>query len=115
MARIKEKIPAQEAAIQALREKVCGTDHFIAPAKRYTDIQELSGVAATIYPKDRGPWEGREMEKARPVDIADAISARVPDTQEVTPIKRELKACRFFVKFCDFFHVWHCNEETGML
>ena len=37
----KEDIPEQEAAIHALREQVCGTDHFIALAKTYTDVQEL--------------------------------------------------------------------------
>ena len=40
MARIQEKIPAGEATIRATREKVRGTDHFIALAKRYTDIRE---------------------------------------------------------------------------
>ncbi|MDO4315715.1 MAG: DUF4368 domain-containing protein [Oscillospiraceae bacterium] len=40
MARIKEKLPTQETAIQTPREKVCGTGHFMALAKRYTDIQE---------------------------------------------------------------------------
>lgn len=30
-----------EVAIQALREQVCGANHFIALAKKYTDIQEL--------------------------------------------------------------------------
>lgn len=38
--RLKEEIPAQKAAIRTLREKVRGTDHFIALANRYTDIQE---------------------------------------------------------------------------
>ena len=42
MAVLKEKIPEQEAAIRALREQVGSTGHFIALAKRYTDIQELT-------------------------------------------------------------------------
>ena len=40
MAVLKEKIPEQEAAIRALREQVGSTGHFIALARRYTDIQE---------------------------------------------------------------------------
>ena len=42
MAALSEKIPEREAAIQALREQVCGTGRFIALAKKYTDIQELT-------------------------------------------------------------------------
>ena len=49
MAQLKEKIPAQEAAIQSLREKVCSTDHFIALAKRYTDIQELTPELLRLF------------------------------------------------------------------
>lgn len=49
MARIKEKIPAQKTAIQALREMVCGTDHFVALAKRYTDIQELTPELLRLF------------------------------------------------------------------
>jgi len=49
MAQIKEKIPTQEAAIQALHEKVCGTDHFIALAKRYTGIQELTPELLRLF------------------------------------------------------------------
>ena len=49
MSLIKEKIPAQVATIQALQEKVCGTDHFIALAKRYTDIQELTPELLRLF------------------------------------------------------------------
>ena len=49
MAVLKEKIPEQEAAIRALREQVCGTDHFIALARRYTDIQELTPELLRLF------------------------------------------------------------------
>ena len=41
-ARLAEEIPAKEAAIQKLRDTVSGTDGFIAKAKQYTDITELT-------------------------------------------------------------------------
>ena len=49
MASLKEKIPEQETAIQALREQVCGADHFIALAKKYTDIQELAPELLRLF------------------------------------------------------------------
>ncbi|WP_147576953.1 DUF4368 domain-containing protein [Clostridium phoceensis] len=39
---LKADILWREAGIQALREKVSDTDSFIARAKRYTDITELT-------------------------------------------------------------------------
>ena len=35
--------------IQALREQVCGADHFIALAKKYTDIRELSPELLRLF------------------------------------------------------------------
>lgn len=49
MAALKGKIPGCEAAIQALREQVCGADHFIALAKKYTDIRELSPELLRLF------------------------------------------------------------------
>lgn len=49
MATLKEKIPEQEAAIRRLREQVCGADHFIALAKKYTDIQELTPELLRLF------------------------------------------------------------------
>ena len=49
MAALKEKIPEQEAAIRRLREQVCGADHFIALARRYTDIQELTPELLRLF------------------------------------------------------------------
>ena len=49
MAALKEKIPEQEAAIRALREQVCGTDHFISLARRYTDIRELTPELLRLF------------------------------------------------------------------
>ena len=40
--RLAEEIPAKEAAIRKLRDTVSNTDGFIAKAKRYTDITELT-------------------------------------------------------------------------
>ena len=40
--RLAEEIPAKESAIQKLRYTVSSTDGFIAKAKRYTDITELT-------------------------------------------------------------------------
>ena len=40
--RLAEEIPAKESAIQKLRDTVSSTDGFIAKAKRYTDITELT-------------------------------------------------------------------------
>ena len=34
---------------QALREQVCGADHFIALAKKYTDIRELSPELLRLF------------------------------------------------------------------
>ena len=49
MAVLREKIPGQEAAIQVLQEQVCGTDHFIALAKKYTDIRELTPELLRLF------------------------------------------------------------------
>ena len=49
MAALKQKIPGCEAAIQALREQVCGTDHFIALAKKCTDIRELTPELLRLF------------------------------------------------------------------
>ena len=49
MATLKEKIPEQDAAIRRLREQVCGADHFIALAKKYTDIRELSPELLRLF------------------------------------------------------------------
>ena len=49
MAALKEKIPEQDAAIRRLREQVCGADHFIALAKKYTDIRELSPELLRLF------------------------------------------------------------------
>lgn len=42
MQTLQAKISEPETAIQMLREKVSNTEHFIALAKRYTDIQALA-------------------------------------------------------------------------
>ena len=49
MASLKEKIPEQDAAIRRLREQVCGAGHFIALAKKYTDIRELSPELLQLF------------------------------------------------------------------
>ena len=49
MATLKEKIPEQEAAIRRLREQVCGADHFIALAKKYTDIRDLTPELLRLF------------------------------------------------------------------
>ena len=49
MAALKEKIPEQDAAIRRLRKQVCGADHFIALAKKYTDIRELSPELLRLF------------------------------------------------------------------
>lgn len=49
MAALKEKIPEQEAAIRRLREQVCGADHFIALAKKYTDIRDLTPELLRLF------------------------------------------------------------------
>ena len=49
MAALKEKIPEQDAAIRRLREQVCGADHFIALAKKYTDIRELTPELLRLF------------------------------------------------------------------
>ena len=49
MATLKEKIPEQDAAIRRLRKQVCGADHFIALAKKYTDIRELSPELLRLF------------------------------------------------------------------
>ena len=43
------EIPAKEAAIQKLRDTVSGTDGFIAKAKRYTDISELTPELLRLF------------------------------------------------------------------
>ena len=48
-ASLKEKIPEQDTAIRRLREQVCGADHFIALAKKYTDIRELSPELLRLF------------------------------------------------------------------
>ena len=49
MSALKRKIPGCETAIQALREQVCGADHFISLAKKYTDIQELTPELLRLF------------------------------------------------------------------
>ena len=49
MAALKEKIPEQDAAIRRLREQVCGADHFIALAKKYTDIRNLTPELLRLF------------------------------------------------------------------
>ena len=49
MATLKEKIPEQDAAIRRLREQVCGADHFIALAKKYTDIRNLTPELLRLF------------------------------------------------------------------
>ena len=43
------EIPAKEAAIQKLRDTVSSTDGFIAKAKRYTDITELTPELLRLF------------------------------------------------------------------
>ena len=46
---LKAGIPQKEAVIQELKETVCGTDNFIAKAKRYTDISELTPELLRLF------------------------------------------------------------------
>ena len=39
----------KESAIQKLRESVSSTDHFVAKAKRYTDITELTPELLRLF------------------------------------------------------------------
>ena len=43
------EIPAKESAIQKLRDTVSSTDEFIAKAKRYTDITELTSELLRLF------------------------------------------------------------------
>ena len=43
------EIPVKEAAIQKLRNTVSGTDGFIAKARRYTDITELTQELLRLF------------------------------------------------------------------
>lgn len=47
--KLAEEIPAKEAAIQKLRNTVSSTDGFIAKAKRYTDITELTPELLRLF------------------------------------------------------------------
>ena len=47
--KLAEDVPAKEAAIQKLRDTVSGTDGFIAKAKRYTDITELTPELLRLF------------------------------------------------------------------
>ena len=49
MAALREKLPDLEAAIRRLREQVCGADHFIALAKKYTDIRDLTPELLRLF------------------------------------------------------------------
>lgn len=49
MAVLKEKLPKQEAAIQALHERMCDANHFIDLAKKYTDIRELTPELLRLF------------------------------------------------------------------
>ena len=46
---LKQAIPEHEAAIQRLRDTVSNTDSFIAKAKRYTDITELTPELLRLF------------------------------------------------------------------
>ena len=48
-AKLAVEIPASEAAIQNLRDTVSSTDGFIAKAKRYTDITELTPELLRLF------------------------------------------------------------------
>ena len=47
--KVAAEIPAKEADIQKLRDTVSGTDGFIAKAKRYTDITELTPELLRLF------------------------------------------------------------------
>ena len=47
--RLAEEIPAKESAIQKLRDTVSSTEGFIAKAKRYTDITELTPELLRLF------------------------------------------------------------------
>lgn len=47
--KLANKIPAKETAIQKLRDTVSSTDSFIAKAKRYTDITELTPELLRLF------------------------------------------------------------------
>ena len=48
-AKLAGEIPVKEAAIQKLRDTVSCTDGFIAKAKRYTDITELTPELLRLF------------------------------------------------------------------
>ena len=48
-AKVAEDIPAKESTIQKLRNTVSSTDGFIAKAKRYTDITELTPELLRLF------------------------------------------------------------------
>ncbi len=48
-AKLAAEIPVKESAIQKLRETVSRTDSFIAKAKRYTDITELTPELLRLF------------------------------------------------------------------
>ena len=47
--KVAAEIPAKEAAIQKLWDTVSSTDGFIAKAKRYTDITELTPELLRLF------------------------------------------------------------------
>jgi hypothetical protein len=47
--RLAEEIPAKKSAIQKLRDTVSSTEGFIAKAKRYTDITELTPELLRLF------------------------------------------------------------------
>ena len=87
MVALRGKIPEREAAIQALREQVCGADHFIALAEKYTDIRNLTPELLrlfirkiVVHEKDV-KWSKHSRQALPKQDLPG-----VPDTTEVTPI-----------------------------
>ena len=48
-AKLAEEIPVKEAAIQKMRDAVSSTDGFIAKAKRYMDITELTPELLRLF------------------------------------------------------------------
>ena len=99
--RLAEEIPAKESAIQKLRDTVSSTEGFIAKAKRYTDITELTPellrlfIQKIVVHEKSTKWSKKAMQtiEIHYSDI-DYIGGDIRKTKKAPGRKSQRDSCR---------------------
>ena len=99
-AKLTEEIPAKEAAIQKMRDTVSSTDGFIAKAKRYTDITELTPELLRLFGRSSYMRKARSGQRTpcKPLRSTTVTSAglvgRFRRTRKAPGRKSQRDSCR---------------------